>query len=975
MLLLDRCGVHTHGELETILRGRRLLTPSVLENGLTVLLCGAPGVGKTTVGLHLLNSVHRQAREAGLDAHALLLSLVETPEQLDTICRIYGFDFANQEPPILADRLEPGEEPDLARISTKAGLDLAQGDLLLVDGISVLGSSGRERGRLLSFLNQIKKRKLVAIVVAEEYGHEQDRFLEYAVDAIFRLGIDPPSQVAGVVFRRRWMEISKLRWHHYFMGPHAFRLQDVETSPKAAGVAIFPSARCLIDERRRRVNEGRPRRSRISSKGLASGVAGFDAMIGGAREGGYRPGERVLLIGPSGSGKFRFGTQFLAASEPGERPVCVSFVRDAQSLKTHFAGVRHVAPPDDGKRTALNRKRSVAELKCEGLYLNATAFGIEELLGAIHNLLSESEKRVRLFLDGVSVLRCRFSDDPQFELFLRSLLDLICTFPQVTTLVSFQTARVFASYTDLDIPASDLFSTVVGFNFQEQSNRVDPGIVILKSGSAAHDASLRVPSIIDGEYTINPQAGWSRVGLLSGAREQVHEERPFVKLFFENRSEHEVLTVAFDEFKEHYPSDFDFHMVGRNNPQPSHWSFRGYAGPGHSNTKLVQLRKYVMDMLRDDGLLLQVPPEVEESLVRLQFDRFDQSYVWADCTASSDAPRVMIPSYCDVGVLVYQQDGISHLVGHQAVPETWSEMLEQAKHFKPSQQFAHLFVIPNVIGDHRNFVSFFFELCWTHGWDFPSDGKCPVPEQVVNELKEWVDGPFFDAAVQLLRDLIDKGKPDAIPNPNIGGHFHKSVFSRRWFSKTMLLPTDVDARISESKPAFQFGIAPLPGVRCESNEIRPGISNVDLYAIGVIRQALAPETAWMLASALLEADVDVLRVKRKRGLPVSRRKFETRLVQENLCAPPQSPGTAKFYETELQNRLFETYGPNIRKILTPESDRHSRFRRTADIPRFFKLEELLARELPAMFDRQRSISDAAIKRNISSGLEHIYDPS
>jgi hypothetical protein len=94
----------------------------------------------------------------------------------------------------------------------------------------------------------------------------------------------------------------------------------------------------------------------------------------------------------------------------------------------------------------------------------------------------------------------------------------------------------------------------VGFNFQEQYNRLVPGIVILKSRAKKFDASLKVPQVLEGRYAIDHKAGWPRVGLLGGEREQVREEKPFVKLFFENPYEAEVLRAPFVDFADRYPA-------------------------------------------------------------------------------------------------------------------------------------------------------------------------------------------------------------------------------------------------------------------------------------------------------------------------------------------------------------------------------------------------------------------------------------
>ncbi|MGH9346021.1 MAG: hypothetical protein ACRD26_02035, partial [Vicinamibacterales bacterium] len=707
---------------------------------------------------------------------------------------------------------------------------------------------------------------------------------------------------------------------------------------------------------RRRACAGSAPGRGVPPRGLHSGVPGFDEMI--RHDGGpFSVGDQVLLLGPAGSGKFEFGTQFIAAAAPGERALCVSFLRSVDRLADRLA----ILSCEDDTR-------------CECLHLNAAEMVLEEMLAALDNLLGEREDvTTRLFLHGLSTLRYRFADETEYESFVRSVMTLIAAFPNVTVLASYHTPRVFASYAEIDIPANDVFSTVIGFNFQEQYNRVVPGIVILKSRASRHDSALKVPKIVGGLYSVDPKAGWARVGLLSGAREQVHEERPFVKLFFENRSEEEVLKRPFEDFRGRYPhnQNYEFLMVGKHNPQPSHWSFQGYAGPGHSNTKLVQLRKYVIDVLRERGLLLDVPDEVKKSLEKSEADRFeDGTYLWRDCSRRPHDPHVMIPAFADVGVLVYHADALDG-----DPPQTWDDVLSQARQFTRRRKGGkrHLFTIPNTVGDYRNFISFFFELCWTYGWDFPRPEQCALDKEALGEVVALFDGAYAERAISLMKELVAiKSQDDAtlpVPNPNRGGHYHESVFSRRWFSKIHLLPDDARARAFEGKEAFQFGIAPLPG----ADASRPGISNVDLYALGVIREALAPETAWMLASSLFEHDVETARAKRKRGLAISRSRFDTSLVQSNLSAPPPPPTDLQAHKDffKQSEATFKRYTETLNLILKGDPEHPRRFRRTSDIPKFFWVEELLAATLPRMFDDSpRSIAD--ITDDIKKGLERIY---
>jgi KaiC/GvpD/RAD55 family RecA-like ATPase len=949
MLITDRSNtLDRFSPLERILRNEALVNDAALENGFSLLLSGVPGAGKTTVGLYLLNHIYTQQRHRqGVGPNVLLLSLVESASQIDLICDLFGLEFGRESATVLPIRFDAGEEPHLDLLARQAGQELRQGDLLFVDGISVLGTQSIHRATLLAFLDQVKLKRLFGILVSEEYGRQDDTFLEYAVDGIIRFGIESVREPTAGSNVSRWLEIVKMRWHDYYLGRHSFSLAGQTAATRRPGVVFFPSASCLTAERVRLHAASQSRATAPRLPCMSSGVFGFDELVA-SESGPFRIGDQILLIGPGGSGKFDFGAQFIAAALARERAVCVSFTRQAEEL-----------------RVRLDATAAGDSVQCQCLHLSPTDLSVDELVGAIHNILAESEESItRLFIDGLSVLRFRFANDQEFESFVRSLLTLVRTFSNTTTIVSFHTARLFASYAEIDIPASELFATIVGFNFQEQFNRIIPGVVILKSWADTYDGSLKVPKRQEGRYGIDAKAGWSRVGLLSGAREEVHEERPFVKLFFENRSEQEVLLQPFSDFKQRYPAEHVFMMVAKPNPQPTHWSFRGYAGPGHSNTKVVQLRKYVMDVLRDHDMLLEVPAELVENVG----DRYESGFLWSDSTAHAEAP-VMIPAYADVGVLAYQADALAMSKSARAVaesiPATWEDMIGLAREFRsfetPTTRIRHLFIIPNTVVDYRSFVSFFFELCWTLGWNYPGPARrVPLPN-VHDELGSWIDGPFFQSAIDLLRQLVDAGNGDAIPNPNIGGHYHEAVFARRWFSKIQVLPDESRRREAAHVPPFEFAIAPLPGVRGMHGAV-PGVSNIDLYALGVIKEALAPETAWMLASSLLEMTVDIARARQKRGVPISKRKYETRWVQDSFCALVQ-PETSRLQGTEA---LVGHYGAILQRIVGDSAG----YRRTADIPRFFELEQLLASQLPRIFDR--GTSDAGLKADIKQGLQRIY---
>ena len=944
-------------KIESILKGKFLLDEFTAENGFVLVICGPPGAGKTTFGLFLLHYFyHKIYEQKSTHPNALILSLVENPEQIDKICEIYNFNFELKDTKskvfLIPGRFSSGEVPDLKSIARKFNVELNRSDLIIVDGISSFLSKNEDsKVQLNQFLDQIKKNKLISVLIAEEYRDYEDISIQYAVDGIIKLNVDQSKQA-------RILEISKSRWHDNYYGPHVFRLNSKGyNSIDKPGVLLYPSMNCLINERKRNNLFHNNSKQSDYKKELSSGVNGFNGLFSDRKNGPFSTGENVLLIGPNGADKFLFGIQYLEATKSDEKAILISFVKTIKEIYSIYNKLKNLSKKEDA-------------IDCDCLTYSFNDFVIEEAVGKLHNILCKYENiTTRVFIDGLSSLINVFDTKEKYQSFLISLLELINTFKNVSAIFSYNTSKVFSSFAEIDIPCGDRFTTVVGFMFQEQYNKLVPGVVILKSQASKCDMSLKVPIYREsGRYEIDLQAGWTRVGLLSGEREQVHEEKPFVKLFYENRSEEWVFKRPIDDFKGRYPKEHSFKMVAKNNPYPDHWSFLGYAGAGHSNTKLVELRKYVMDVLRDREVFLELPNELKK--MRIIKERSESGFLWFDNTSSKPDSSVYIPFYADVGVLVYQEDKLKKLLTANDlnfhIPKTWDDIIELIDCFEPFDDIRHLFLIPNTVGDAKNFVSFFIELTWTYGWHYPTD--LTDNEQIASQMSKWIRGPYFINSAKLLKKMVQKGKGSKIPNPNIGGHYHESIFSRRWFSKIHLFPNDAEKRAQANKGPFYFGIAPLPGIK-DKDKFLKGISNVDLYPFGIIRSALAPETGWMLAVNLLETDID--RAIRKRGIPIGRKVYRTQIIQDSLCSPPHPPnGFPDFYSG--QEELFKEYGPTLNEIIENNESTYPRFRRTSDIKYFFKVEEKLTEYLPSLFEVSIDEFENKIMDKIEKEIVELY---
>lgn len=932
---------YAHGSLNQILGEQRLCDEFVRTTGYTLVLTGPPGAGKTSFGLYLLRELFE---ESDKNRPAFMLTLMETPTQIKKIARMFGLSFklASGEAGLIMVMPQFGDEAglNLDALFADTGQVPCKGDVLFIDGVSLLAAVQGDRRRVIDLIREIKNRGLFAILVGEEGHPFEDKFLEYAVDGIMRLSVDSETGL-------RNLEIAKWRWGNYFAGKHSFRLQTYDPQTKRGGVQVFPSVKCLAS----RQNGRQP----VQMQPVASGTPGLDELIH-QKNGAFRPGDQILLLGPPGVGKSLIGMQFLKQSggHKDGASVLVSFSHD-NPIKEEVSGLN-------------SQYSGIWKHLCYG-GLNIC---LDEVVGAMHNQLRLLERRnagksiTRLFVEHLSELRRLFQSEEEFESFLVSFIIMLKKFPSVVSMISIHLPWMFASYARVTIPASAQFSVVIGLNYVEEHNRLLRGLVVLRAFDRPHETELKLVSTNqEGILKVDPKGGFSKVGLLSGDPASIHEERPFLKLFFQNASEEEVLKQPFEDFAKRYPSDQTFKMVCTKNPNPDHWSFLGYVGAGHSNTKIVILDKPTADIIRERRALSEVPEELVEKFA----NRFDEklSLFASNNRSLASEQKFMLPYCADVGVLVYQWDVLSAITGEDPprIPKTWEELLSltaKLKRWKPNpdRPIEYLFVIPNPETDPKNFVAFFFELCWSYGWEYKAtlDAK--------RQLTDWVEGEAFRKALTLMESLVNESG-GYIPNPVIGGHYHKSVFSRRWFSKIHLRPEDAWQRAAERKRAFAFGIESLPSV----TEGYPAYSCLNLYVLGVVSGALVPETGWMLASYLLSVDVDYDRALKKRGLPIVRTMLESAEFQGKLGRTVPAPGKkADFYEE--QKHTFERYPEVLRKILHTTKPL---FRRTSDIPRFVRLEKHLVTKLSKLFDPNDKWSQAQIIDGVRDSLTDIYGPS
>ena len=254
-----------------------------LVAGTMALVEGAPGTGKTTLGLQF---IHHGVVSRG--EQSLVLTFEETPQQLYRDALNFGWDLRRltQEGKLSVVCITP----EVLHRFLSEGEDLwgrlARGpkpQRVLVDSVTNLRQLTNDEVRLREILNVIlrsmRHQDMTALLLSEmeERGGQGIPFEEYVVDAVVRLsyatrGDDPT--------RRRHLEILKTRGQQHMAGRHPFKFL-------ANGLRVFPPLK------------PKPIDTSNDDRRAYLGVAAFDQLLS---EGVPVPAQ-VMVVGDTGIGK------------------------------------------------------------------------------------------------------------------------------------------------------------------------------------------------------------------------------------------------------------------------------------------------------------------------------------------------------------------------------------------------------------------------------------------------------------------------------------------------------------------------------------------------------------------------------------------------------------------------------------------------------------------------------------------------
>ena len=440
------------------------------------LIEGAPGAGKTTLGMQFLMEGRREGEKG------LYITLSESKEELLHVARTHKWDLEGIEifelvPPelsldedreqsiVYASDLELGEtvkmvKDEVERIGpTRVVFDslseirlLAQGALRFRRQVLALKHFFAQHGCTVLFLDDLTE--LIDDLSLHSLAHGVVRLEQIAMT----YGAE-----------RRRLRVHKMRGRKFQGGYHDFTIRQ-------GGLEIFP----------RLVASDHPDVSNEWKQGK-SGVPGLDDILGG----GLDYGTSTLLIGPSGTGKSTIGLRYAyEAMSAGEKALIISFDETVAVFDRRASGLGMDTSEfkKDGRLTF--RQVDPAELSPG------------ELTGIIREQVEEEGVCV-VVLDSLSGYQQAMPEEQFLMLQMHEILTYLNQQHVLTILILTQAGMIGQMQSPLDL--TYLSDTVLLLRYFEADSEIRRAVSVIKKRTGRHEPSIREFRIGDGGLHVGPR--------------------------------------------------------------------------------------------------------------------------------------------------------------------------------------------------------------------------------------------------------------------------------------------------------------------------------------------------------------------------------------------------------------------------------------------------------------------------------------
>ena len=297
-----------------------------IPRGNLILLTGAAGTGKTTLGVEF---VYRGARD--YDEPGLIVLFEVAPDKLVRDAAQLGWDLpalerAGRVKTVFTTRQVFQQEMQQADSLLLAEAAQIGARRVFVDSFGPIapeGNGARDPRDAFHILAEGLHRENLTAVLALEDNPRDTRAStgaeEFIADTIVRLTLEPNQRAVT-----RGIEIVKSRGHEFQMGRHSFRITNGQ------------GLECYRRVQAPRASSRDHAAATDETVRITTGVPGLDEMLGG----GYLVRSTTLVVGITGTGKSLMGLHYIAeGARRGERSLMLSLDEPVAQVLRNARGV------------------------------------------------------------------------------------------------------------------------------------------------------------------------------------------------------------------------------------------------------------------------------------------------------------------------------------------------------------------------------------------------------------------------------------------------------------------------------------------------------------------------------------------------------------------------------------------------------------------------------------------------------------
>jgi circadian clock protein KaiC len=471
----------------------------ILSGGLTrnrvYLIEGAPGSGKTTLGLQFLFE-GANAGETGL-----YITLSETEHELRETAASHNWsipenvdifelvppesllDEKQQQSLLYSSDLELGETT--SRIFE--AMERSRPSRVVLDSLSEIRllaqNSLRYRRQILALKHYFAQRDVTVLLLDDLTADALDKTVHSVAHGVIRLEEVTPEYGA----ERRRLRVLKYRGQSFRGGYHDFTIQT-------GGLQVFPR---LV------ASEYRARRKSIV---LSTDIAELDKLMGG----GVESGSSTLIIGPAGTGKSFLVFQFIAAAvRRGEHTALFAFDEELGLLfaRSKAMGIDLESMRDNGELV-------VTQVDAAEISPGEFAYRVRKAV--------EKDKIRTVVIDSLNGYQNAMPQERYLTLHMHELLQYLNRVGAATFLTVAQHGMVGDMKSPVDV--TYLADSVVLLRYFEAFGQVRRAISMLKKRTGSHENTIREFAITGKGLTVGPVLKEFQ-GVLRGVPEYVGDSR------------------------------------------------------------------------------------------------------------------------------------------------------------------------------------------------------------------------------------------------------------------------------------------------------------------------------------------------------------------------------------------------------------------------------------------------------------------